>query len=185
MHTDEIKNVPPLLQQHNVSGSPYLSEQRVIKFKCIVMGNNKEKIAEFHEWLDGDGWKHDYYAPIVTNGVFSHEELGDGWFGEIIRRQFIGVNGYTGNYYGRHNNQVELHEGDIVEACSEGSRSTFVIKYRNEGNPCWLLYPNWQSKKHWSIAASNIGTTSNLFYDDLKLLGNVDENPELLRTVQQ
>lgn len=94
--------------------------------------------------------------------------------------QSIGVNGYIGHYSTRHKNQIELFEGDIVEAMSEGSKGTFVIKFREEGNPCWLLFPNWQSKKHWNISASNIGSMEKCLYDDLKLIGNIIDNPELL-----
>lgn len=177
MSNDEIKNVQPVLNKASVSGSPSLSEKRVIKFRG--------KDAYDGAWCKGFLFidKNNKYWIITDKNTPSNLHLD-----EVIPEsvgQAIGVNGYTGNYYGRHNNQVELFEGDIVEAWSEGSRATFVIKYRNEGNPCWLLYPNWQSKKHWSISASNIGTTNNCFYDDLKLLGNVYENPELLRTVQQ
>lgn len=79
---------------------------REIKFKCLITDNNKNIVSEFFEWLDGDGWKHSYYLPLVTSCVFDHQELGDGWFGEIIRLEYIGVSDKKGN---------EIYEGDIMK----------------------------------------------------------------------
>ena len=84
--------------------------QRVIKFKCIVVGNNKEIMGEFHEWLDEDGWNHDYYFPFILPGVFSQKEFGDGFFGETIRLQFTGAKDCLDN---------DIYEGDIIEAYHE------------------------------------------------------------------
>ncbi|MDP1814457.1 MAG: YopX family protein [Leadbetterella sp.] len=94
--------------------------------------------------------------------------------------QSIGVYGYKGLYSTRYKNKIELFEGDIVEAMSEGTKGTFVIKFRQEGNPGWLLFPNWLSFKHWHILASNIGNKEDCLYDDLKLIGNITDNPELI-----
>jgi hypothetical protein len=94
--------------------------------------------------------------------------------------QFTGLKGYTGSYENRHMNEVELYEGDIVEAMSEGSKGTFIIKWRQESAPCFILFPAWQSQKMWSIHASCLGRKDGSYYDDLKLIGNVHDNPELV-----
>lgn len=95
--------------------------------------------------------------------------------------QSIGIKGYTGEFKDRHNNEVKLFEGDIVEAWSEGSKGTFVIVFRNESAPMWLLYPNWQSGKHWNIHGSDLGRAKGDYYDDLRRVGNIHDNPELLK----
>lgn len=94
--------------------------------------------------------------------------------------QYIGVKGYVGEYEKRHKNEVKLFEGDIVEAMSEGSKGTFVITYRTESSPMWLLYPNWQERKHWNIHGSDLGRDKGDYFDSLKVIGNIHENPELL-----
>ena len=58
-----------------------------IKIVCHILDENNRIISEFYEWADSDGWKHDYYSPIITPGVFFQEELGDGFLG-TINRQF-------------------------------------------------------------------------------------------------
>lgn len=92
-------------------------------------------------------------------------------------------------------NGVEIYEGDIVEAWSSGSKVIFMIKWRQEGSPCWLLYPNFQNRDHWSISATKYKKGKQFitveckvtepdkegFYDDgLSVIGNIHENPELL-----
>ena len=94
----------------------------------------------------------------------------------------------------RDKNGIDVYEGDIVEAWSAGSRGVFQVKWRQEGSPCWLLYPNFQGRQHWNISATehyagkqfisvdgHLESTSRVgFYDDgLTVLGNVYENPIL------
>jgi len=160
-----------------------------IKFNCIVTGNQKEKIAEFTEWLDGDGWKHDYYAPLVTNGVFDHQELGDGWFGKIIRRRFVDRYDKKGK---------EIYEGDIVRGKSGNSTALEVI---HEGEKLIAYRPNYHiavvvfyksafclhnepdTDKHNSESKYNgtsyYGTLQSASYD-IEIIGNIFQHPELL-----
>jgi len=126
-----------------------------IKFNCIVTGNQKEKIAEFTEWLDGDGWKHDYYAPLVSNGVFDHRELGDGWHGEIIRRPFTGLKDvnssdiFIGDYFDTEYGLMEVYF----------INSKFILVWADNGTYFCDL--------HEAVA-------------NLSRCGNKFENPELL-----
>lgn len=91
--------------------------------------------------------------------------------------QFIGGYGYKGDYDKRFDNRVELYEGDIVEAWSEGIKGTFEIRLRQEAQPTFMLYPAFQGGKMWAISFSKV---ANIYYDDLKVIGNIYENPELL-----
>lgn len=93
--------------------------------------------------------------------------------------QYIGLKGYKGDYEDRRNNEVELFEGDVVEAMSEGSKGVFTIKWRQESSPCFILFPAWQSKIMWSIHGDNVGRKDGDYYDDLKRIGNIHDNPEL------
>lgn len=94
--------------------------------------------------------------------------------------QFIGVKGYVGAYEIRHNNEIKLFEGDIVEAMSQGSKGIFVIKMRTEAQPTFMLYPAWQEGKMWNIAASDLEREKGDYFDDLKVIGNIHNNTEFL-----
>lgn len=101
----------------------------------------------------------------------------------------------VGRYIGVKNNEgVELYEGDIVEAKSQGTKAIFVIQFRQEASPCWILFPSWQNGQFWNIHATKhekgknfinvngeIETTDKEgFFDNLKVIGNKFQNPELL-----
>ncbi len=110
--------------------------------------------------------------------------MGDEWIWieepHFHLQQYIGVKGYTGQHKSRHLNEVELCEGDIVEAMSQGAKGKFIIFFRQGGAPCWILWPAWQGgTQTWSIAASNVGRKNGDYYDDLCRLGNIFQNPEL------
>lgn len=84
-------------------------------------------------------------------------------------------------YKDRHQNEVELYEGDIVEAKSEGTTGTFEIWWRQAANPSFILFPAYQSNRIWSISASDLGRKPGDYYDELRLLGNIHDNPELIK----
>lgn len=116
-----------------------------------------------------------YYIFVTPNHEFEVDE-------ETISCD-IGVKGYTGDYENRKKNEVTLFEGDIVEAMSAGTKGTFIITYRNGGTPSYILYPAWQASKGWAIAASDLGRTKGDYYDDLRLIGNIHDNPEMVSAI--
>ena len=112
------------------------------------------------------------------------------------------INGYyvapesIGQYAGfKDKNGVDVYEDDIVEAWSAGSKGIFRIVFRQEGSPCWLLYPNGQNRQFWNIHVTEYSTEKQFislegnpyksdkegFYDTgLVVIGNYHEHPELL-----
>jgi hypothetical protein len=62
---------------------------REIKFHVIIFDDNGKEVHSFHEWVDGGDWWSNHYK-VLTLGTFSRTELGDGFMGEFIRRQYIG-----------------------------------------------------------------------------------------------
>jgi len=98
--------------------------------------------------------------------------------------QFIGGKGFEDakneHFVKGESNEVKLFEGDIVEAWSEGGKGIFVIKMRTEAQPTFMLYPNGQHGKMWNIAFSDIGSDKFDYYDDLRKIGNIHDNPEFM-----
>ena len=102
----------------------------------------------------------------------------------------------VGQYAGfKDKNGVDVYEDDIVEAWSAGSKGIFRIVFRQEGSPCWLLYPNGQNRKFWNIHVTEYSKEKKFislegnpyksekegFYDTgLVVIGNYHEHPELL-----
>ncbi len=110
-----------------------------------------------------------------------------GGFFPVIKEtvgQYIGVKGFIGEYNYKQTNEVKLFEGDIVEAWSEGSKGVFEIRMRLEAQPIWLLYPNFQDRKHWNIHGSDTDRAKGDYFDRLKVIGNIHEHPYLLEAVK-
>lgn len=74
-------------------------------------------------------------------------------------------------------NGVEIFEGDIVIAWSQGVKGIFEIKRRIDG--LWLLYPAWKDGRFWYLSPTEDGRES------IEVIGNIYENPELIESVEE
>jgi uncharacterized phage protein (TIGR01671 family) len=90
----------------------------------------------------------------------------------FILQQFTGLRDKRGR---------EIYEGDIVAAWSQGSKGTFEVRWRQEALPCWILYPAWQKGESWKLHGTQ--RQDGLWYDDVEIIGNIHNNPELITGV--
>lgn len=89
-------------------------------------------------------------------------------FGEAILMQYTGL---------KDKNGVEIFEGDIVIAWSQGVKGTFEIKRRIDG--LWLLYPAWKDGRFWYLSPTEDGRES------IEVIGNIYQNSDLLESVEE
>lgn len=149
--------------------------QRQITFRALELGT---KIWRYGYLTEGS---HNYHIACGSTGSIWNVD-------PDTVGQYIGVQGKDG---------VKIYEGDIVTAKSQGSKGTFQIWWRHTGTPCWLLYPAYQEKQFWHIAATEhkqgkkfievtgevITTDKEGYYDEgIEVIGNIHEHPELLPT---
>ena len=140
------------------------------------------------EWIEGCLWeqpqRHGSHSMIyVQDGDEETEDTGWVHVERSTLGQFIDIKGYKGDFAhnARFRQEVKLFEGDIIEAMSQGYKGTFAITYRSESSPIYILYPAWQNNEFWKIHGSDTGRVKGDFYDDLKVIGNIYDNPELLK----
>jgi hypothetical protein len=143
--------------------------------------------------IDGKGWAYGYYVFtynqcfIIENEYYLlDEDKASENFIQVIGEtvgQYIGIKGHRGEFAYKRTIEVGLYEGDIVEAWSSGSQGVFEIRLRLGGAPLWFLYPNFKEGMHWNINASDLGRQKGDYFDRLKLIGNIHENPEIMKGV--
>ena len=76
-------------------------------------------------------------------------------------------------------NGTDIYEGDIVKAWSTGSYGTFEVHWRQDGSPCFILYPAFQHGEMWRL--HGVKDKDGNYYDDVEVVGNIYENPELIK----
>lgn len=133
--------------------------KRVIKFR----GYNKKN----QKWIYGYYFVNRGKHFIVEDGIANPQNT---WEDYVVDGKTIGQ--FTGIYG---NEGKEIYEGDIVECWSQGNKARGEVKCRKDG--LWYMYPAWQEKKMWRICPDDEG------YDDVNVIGNFHEHPELLKSI--
>ena len=126
---------------------------REIKFRA--WNKREKKMVDVHtiDFCNGN---------INANDSDNYDDIVLGF--DSILMQYTGI---------KDKNKTEIYEGDIVEAWSEGVKGVGYIKKRNDG--LWFIYPSYQKKLMWYLKPDEND------YDNVTVLGNIYENPELLK----
>lgn len=78
--------------------------------------------------------------------------------------QFTGLLDKNGN---------KIFEGDKVVAWSEGLKGEFLVKWRQESSPMFILFPAWHEGRIWSL--HGVKDEEGNYTDDVEIFGNIHD----------
>ena len=133
---------------------------REIKFRGKRVDNG--------EWIYGVPYFSEGYWWMLVDDNTRTQEIGTGSY-QIIPET-------VGQFTGLHDkNNKEVSEKDIVKVWRDGFCRTFTVKWREEGVPMYILYPQPLNEDFWHCR-SDMGMA-------WEVIGNIHDNPELLEVV--
>lgn len=123
--------------------------------------------TKFRAWTEeGEVMYYDVYPFKDDALLLSYDEIA---FDEVPASDFILMQ--STSLFDK--NGMEIFEGDIVVAMSQGVEAIGEVKRRIDGY--WLMYPAWQHGEFWHIV-KNVDTGET----GVEIIGNIYKNPELL-----
>lgn len=129
--------------------------------------------------IDNGEWVEGWFVNIWT-GTKYVAHIHTGMYVNLVNPSTVGQ--YTGL---TDKNGKKIFEGDIVSAWSAGSHGNFAVKWRQEASPCFILYPAFNGHELWSLHGCKGGVANtkrgNGYSDDVEIIGNIHDNPELLK----
>lgn len=120
---------------------------------------------------DNEAWEYGGYYEDATGIYIMSNTLSIACRVKVVRSsvgQYVGVND---------KNHVEIFTGDIVKAWDRGVCGIKEVKWRQEGNPCYILYPAITTMGQWGLSATYID--GEYIDDGVEVIGNIYDNPEL------
>lgn len=88
---------------------------------------------------------------------------------DIVFRQFTGI---------KDKNGIDIYEGDIIKS---GSRIMQIV-FKQEACQFWMIWKDTNGIKRYDPLTATYGDDTGYFSNDsLEIIGNIHENPELIK----
>ncbi len=114
-------------------------------------------------------WNNQTYKMMLWKDIKSFKNLN-----KLLTLSFVDVMQFSGIYDG---NKKQMYEGDIIK---NGSRTMQLI-FKQEACQFWLIWKDNEGINRYEPLTATYGDDTHYFSNDnLEVIGNVYQNPELI-----